>query len=117
MPRNQSIGSTFLVLALASCGGPPPPRPATHADFRAIQLHEAGIAEGRALATDPAAPCERRCAGAAQACDEAEPICGLAGRLDDADARSRCASAESACDEARSSAGGACGGCAAEREP
>ncbi|MCA9603680.1 MAG: hypothetical protein R3A78_01395 [Polyangiales bacterium] len=96
-------GVTALLLGafLGACGGG-----ATHADFRAIQRHEATVERGAATASNPATPppCAERTTAAEGACDAADEICDIADDTDDRDALLRCERARRACARARSAA-------------
>lgn len=83
---------------LSGCGSAPAaPPPATHDDFRAIQRHEATIADARPRAAETDRPCEEACAAIHEACEAADAICRIADDTSDLDALARCESGRDAC--------------------
>ena len=91
IPPNSGSILVFL-LGVLGCGAPAP-RPATHADFEAIQRQETDLVTARERAFDDAAPCAERCRNATDAARAAARVCEIAERVDDADAQARCVDA------------------------
>jgi hypothetical protein len=95
------VFAPLLLTLLFSCGAPETDtRPATHADFREVQIAEAGAAEALPVARSVEAPCERRCRSASDVCAAERAICGLARETEDLDLRARCRTAADGCAEA-----------------
>jgi len=104
-----SVLSALAILALSACGGArTDTRPATDADFREVQLSEAGAARALPIATGAEATCEEACDAASDVCAAARAICGLARETEDLDLRARCRAAEDQCTEANGRSLGRC---------
>jgi hypothetical protein len=103
----RAVGLVLLIAACGSTEAAGPPR-GTHADFRAIQRHEATLATAQARADRHPERCPVLCDAAARACEASGEVCRIAGRLANPDARERCKRAGAQCKELRSTANGRC---------
>jgi len=85
----------LAVVALHGCGATEP-RPATHADFEAIQRQEAILDEVQRDALEDCA-----CDDIARGCAASARICEIAETVADADASARCRDAQDRCTQYR----------------
>lgn len=98
----------LLSLTGLACGGPEV-RPAAHPDFRALQVHEARVAELTHVAEDVARPCVDRQAAADECFAEVARARQDLDRVRDEDATARVTRLAQQCDAARAASEGACG--------